>query len=593
MSNTPIRHMIGHEDALADEFETILGLRTILDGVVRGGASAINVTPTGTLLVDFTVQPITATAVTYGGPGSGATVINDGAFGSYSVTRNIINHDTSLFAGVGTNTITLTADGWSMSNSGSNAPTAEKDFRPAVQFSTPLDFTGVESLTFEWGFPQKAVDFSQGLYVGLKPRILQGSAYYYSTYSMMTNQVIQKSQKMTTVVPFDDVGYAAAGWSLSGTPNAAAITELQPRINVVYNANGGTEVVLRRIWANRKQAKALACFCFDDGLKDHINTVAPMLQAAGGKGSAAIISNVMASPGVNDMSAANVRSLYNDYGWSIHNHMVTSSQTLEAAINYSTYTAGSPNRVTFTCNTSITTAMVDVATTPTVEIRNTWGPEYAGTHNVLSIGSGTFDIEVTGPTQVTSSSQTQPKYRMDWPGETRTQRVTNQVEPCTAALEAELGANWRGRTVFVVPQGDYDPAVIPELQAAGFTGARGTGAYYSGIGSQTADSPLKTTTTTVSGTQYSVGWFDKWALCVVGLDSVAYSNIAKYTALIDEAVAKGYYICFLSHFVKSGVSPVGLTTSQEVLQDLVTLCGSYKTAGQLEFVTLDEIVAAT
>lgn len=97
----------------------------------------------------------------------------------------------------------------------------------------------------------------------------------------------------------------------------------------------------------------------------------------------------------------------------------------------------------------------------------------------------------------------------------------------------------------------------------------------------------------MSGTQYSVGWFDKWALCVVGLDSVAYSNIAKYTALIDEAVAKGYYICFLSHFVKSGVSPVGLTTSQEVLQDLVTLCGSYKTAGQLEFVTLDEIVAAT
>jgi hypothetical protein len=40
MSNTPIRHMIGHEDALADEFETILGLRTILDGVVRGGAPA-------------------------------------------------------------------------------------------------------------------------------------------------------------------------------------------------------------------------------------------------------------------------------------------------------------------------------------------------------------------------------------------------------------------------------------------------------------------------------------------------------------------------------------------------------------------------
>lgn len=561
----------------------------------RGGSTGIDTTPTGTLLVDFTQQPITATGVTYGA--SGQQVTNDGAFGNYTVTREVINHDSSLFGGSSVNTITLTADGWSMSNAGSNAPTAAKDFRPSITFSPPVDFTNVKSLTFEWGFPQKAVDFSQGAYVGMRPMIYRGAAYYRAAISMMTFVGVQKSEKMATVVPFDLAALTATGWTTSGTPADSLVDKIQPRLDVIYNATGGTEVVLRRIWANRKQAKALVCFSFDDGLPEHLTIAAPMLQAAGGKGSAAIISSVMNGVDPAFMRSTDVSALYNSYGWAIHNHMVSSSQTLEAALTYSGYTAGSPNRVTFTCSSTITTAMVDVATTPTVEIRNTWGPEYAGTHNVLSIGSGTFDIEVTGQSQATILGATQPNFRMDWPGETRSQRVTNQVVPCTTALEAVLGTNFRGRSVFVVPQGDYDTAVIQQLRDdGGFAGARSTDRYYSMIGSQTADATapyLKTSTTTVSGTQYDVGWFDKWRICVISLDSVQYAHIARYTAIIDEAVAKGYFLCFLTHNIAPGVSPTGLTTSQEVLQSLVDTCAAYKAAGTLSFVTLDEIVAAT
>lgn len=587
MSNTPIRHMIGHEDALADEFETILGLRTILDGVVRGGASAINVTPTGTLLVDFTVQPITATGVTYGA--SGQTVTNDGAFGNYTVTREIIAHDSALTG----NATAKVDDGWSFTNTASSVPTSAKDFRPSVTFSPALDFTDVESLTFEWGFPQKSADFSQGLYVGIRPRLYQGANYFYTTNSMMTFAVVQKSEKMTTVVPFDDTAYAANGWSLSGTPNAALIDKIQPRLDVIYNATGGTEVVLRRIWANRRQAKALVCFTFDDGSADHYTMAAPILQAAGGMGCEAVIADrIDVTPTY--MTAAQIRSLHDDYGWAIHNHMVSNDEQLEVGLTYTGYTAGTPNRVTFTCLAAATTAMVDVATTPTVEIRNTWGPEYAGTHNVLSIGSGTFDIEVAGQSQVTISGLNQPGFRMDWPGETRSQRVTNQVLPCNTAIAAAVGkSNWRGKSVFVVPGGNYDPAIIPELEAAGFSGARGTGKYYSAIGSQTAVSPLKTATTTVSGTQYAVGWFDKWAIGVVDLGGVQYADIAKYTALIDEAVAKGYFLAFMIHTINDTPTPSGGATSKQVLQSLADTCAAYKATGQLQFVTLDQIVAAT
>ena len=117
--------------------------------------------------------------------------------------------------------------------------------------------------------------------------------------------------------------------------------------------------------------------------------------------------------------------------------------------------------------------------------------------------------------------------------------------------------------------------------------------YVSVIGAQTASAPLKTSTTTVAGTPYSLGWFDKWDMGVVDLGGVAFANIAQYTALIDEAVAKGYFIAFLIHSIQDSLTPTGGATSKQVLESLVNTTGAYQASGQAKFVTLDEIVAAT
>ncbi len=585
----------------------------------RGGAGGIDTTPTGTLLVDFTVQPITATAVTYGGPGSGATVINDGAFGSYSVTRNVISHDSALFGGTGgVTTITLTADGWFMDSTTATVPSAAKDLRPSVYLTptggTPgtdgIDFSNVASLTYEWGFPVAATpDLNQGVGVGLRPRMMDGTAYF-RPESMMTYQAVPKSARMLT--RFNCGALGASGWTLqSGTPLWNGITEIQARLDVVYT-NGGTEVVLRRIWANLKQGKAKIAFNFDDLLTDHYTNALPVLDAVGAKGGLAASTtsidtsdpNYSYNPSV-FMTEAQMLDLYTTYGWSVYPHMRSHDPALALGLKFVSYTPGTPNLTRYSVSTQRAIDDLSAAITAggglgvhTVAIRGAWGPEYNGTHvvNAIDTVGKTFDVVMGATAPAVTVAASLGPIRMDWPNVTREALMVAELDPCIDYLETTLGAGFRGRNIFTVPRGDYDPSYVTDLESRGFVAARSTAAYVTATAaSQTASgsSPFyKTSTTTVSGTICIPGWFDQWDIRVVALDGLAYSRVAEVLAIIDDAVAHGQFICFLSHYVTAGATPSSNTTSLEVLTDVANYCGALKDSGDLQFVTLEEVVAA-
>jgi hypothetical protein len=575
-----------------------------------GGASAIDLTTTGTLLVDFTRQPITATAVTYGGPGSGATVINDGAFGSYSVTRNVINHETQLFGGSSVSTITLTADGWEMVNSGSTTPTVAREFRPAVNFSKDMDFTNVASLTYEWGFPVAgAPDLNQGVGVGTRPYVMDGSAFFWPG-NMITVQAVLKSEKMLT--RFNCGALGASGWTLqSGTPLWNGITQIQARINVI-NTNGGTKFVLRRIWANLKQGKAKIAFNFDDLLTTHYTNALPVLNAVGAKGGlAASTASIDTSdpdysynPSV-FMTEAQMLDLYTTYGWSIYPHMRSHDPALALGLTFVSYTAGAPNLTRYSVATQRGINDLSAAITAggglgvyTVSIRGAWGPEYNGSHvvNAIDTVGKTFDVVMGATAPAATVASLLGDIRMDWPNTTREALMVAELDPCIDYLETTLGAGFRGRNIFTVPRGDYDPSYKADLESRGFVAARSTRSYVTATAaSQTASAsaPLyKTSTTTVSGTVCMPGWFDQWDIRIIQLDGLAYSRVAEVLAIIDDAVAHGQFICFLSHYVTAGVTPATNTTSLEVLTDVANYCGTLRDSGDLEFVTLEQIVAA-
>lgn len=581
----------------------MIGIGIGISPGLNGAGGGVDVTATGTLLVDFTVQPITATAVTYGA--SGQTVTNDGAFGNYTATANVIAHDSALTGA----TTTKISDGWQFTNTASTAPGSAKDFRPAITFSPALDFTNVESLVFEWGFPV-ASDDCQGLSVGIRPRVMDGAGYFYPTNTMLTFQTISKSEKMMTRVNCGAL--SAGGWLSSGTPSWGNITQIQPRLDVVFT-NGGTEVVLRRIWVNRKQAKAKIAFNFDDLLTQHYTNAAPIMSAAGAKvGLAATTATV--DPSDPDwvsnptfMTEAQLLELYQSYGWSVYPHMRSHSPALAAGLTFVSYTAGSPNLTRFSVADQKLIDALNLEFTPvgsggggkvvgtdTVTIRGGWGPEYTGAHVVHNIDTVNkrFDVRMgaTAPYQTAAASLT--GFRMDWPNSTRAALMAAEIDPCVAYLDSLLGAGYRGSSVFVVPKGDYDPSYVADLQAYGFKGARSTNFYATAVPTQTAAAPLKTSTSTQSGTPCAVGWFDQWDIRVIVLDGVAYANVANYTAIIDDAVAHGHFVCFLSHYVTAGVTPAANTTSSEVLTDLVAYCKTKVDAGTAQWVTLEEMVEA-
>lgn len=104
-------------------------------------------------------------------------------------------------------------------------------------------------------------------------------------------------------------------------------------------------------------------------------------------------------------------------------------------------------------------------------------------------------------------------------------------------------------------------------------------------------SPLQTQTSEQTGTGYAQGWFDKWALSLITLDNVPYADLAYYTAIIDEACDKGLFVNFVGHIV--GVSESAYSVNEALLQAILDYCVVKKNAGLLQFVTLEEMVAAT
>ena len=576
----------------------------------RGGSTGIDTTPTGTLLVDFTQQPITATGVTYGA--SGQQVTNDGAFGNYTVTRNVIAHDSALFGGTaGVTTITLTSDGWEMASTAATSPTVAKDLRPCVYLTpiggTPgthgIDFTNVESLTYEWGFPVNT-DTCQGLSVGIRPRIMTGAAYRRPANTVLTNQTITKSEKMMTRINCGGAG--STGWTdTSGSPDWANVTELQARMDVMFT-NGGTKLVLRRIWANRKQAKAKIAFTFDDLVKNQLDVGFPLLSGVR-CGIAATSANLDTSdpdysPSATRMTMDDVRTLYNA-GWAVYPHMRSHSYPIAAAIKYVSYTPGTTNITRFSANTYVIAALnaqfngVDKTIgVDTVTIRGGWGPEYTGAHVVsaIDVGSLWFEVEMgaTAPAQQAAASL--KGFRMDFPPETPADWIDAQVVPCHTYLESELGTGFRGRRIFVSPMGDYDPSYNSLLAAVGYSGHRGTENYVTAVPTQTAVAPLKTSTSTVSGTPCAVGWFDKWNIGVISLDGVADNptNVTKYKDVIDDAVTYGHFLHFMGHGIVASATPAANEISSTLLTELVNYCKTKEAAGTAQFVTLEEVVDA-
>ena len=568
----------------------------------RGGSTGIDTTQTGTLLVDFTVQPKAATGVTYGA--SGQQVTNDGAFGNYTVTAGTFTANPNL---VGATLTDVPADGdlvgWRMTTTGHNQPTVARDLLPVVTFSTPLDFTDVESLTFEWGFPP-AADTCQGLSVGIRPYIHSGTAFYWPTQSIFTSQHVPKSSKMMTRINCGGAG--ATGWVAgSGSPVWTGVTQIKVRVDV-KDTNGGTEVVLRRIWANRKQSKAKIAFTFDDLVKNQLTVGLPLL--SGVKVGIAANSTTINTADPNYsysasfLTEADVQTLY-AAGWSVYPHMRSHSSPLAAKLDYVSYTAGSPNKTRFLLNDHAIAALNTLFTTggmtvgvDTVTIRGGWGPEYTGAHVVsaIDVGNRWMDVEMgaTAPAQQTALSLN--GFTMDFPPLSKAAQITAQVVPCHEYLESLLGAGFRGRRIFVSPNGGYDPSYQSLLAAAGYSGHRGVKSYFTGVPTQTAVSPLKTLTSTVSGTPCAVGWFDNWDIGVISLDGVADNptNVTKYKDVIDDAVTYGHFLHFMGHGIVASASPASNEISSTLLTELVNYCKTKEAAGTAQFVTLEEVVDA-
>jgi hypothetical protein len=473
-----------------------------------------------------------------------------------------------------------------------------------------MDFSNVASLTFEWGFPVAAdPDLNQGVGVGLRPRIMDGATFFWPQ-PMVTYQAIPKSEKMLT--RFNCGALGASGWTLQGgTPLWSGITELQARMDVVYT-NGGTKLVLRRIWANLKQGKAKIAFNFDDLLTTHYTNALPVLDAVGAKGGlAASTTSIDTSdpaysynPSV-FMTEAQMLDLYTTYGWSIYPHMRSHDPALALGLTFVSYTAGAPNLTRYSVATQRAINDLSAAITAggglgvhTVDIRGAWGPEYNGTHvvNAIDTVGKTFDVVMGATAPAVTVAASLGPIRMDWPNATREALMVAELDPCIDYLEATLGAGFRGRNVFAVPRGDYDPSYVTDLESRGFVAARSTAAYTTATAvSQTASGSFpyyKTSTTTISGTICMPDWFDQWDIRVIALDGLAYSRVAEVLAIIDDAVAHGQFICFMSHYVTTGATPASNTTSLEVLTDVANYCGALRDSGDLEFVTLEQIVAA-
>lgn len=533
----------------------------------RGGSTGIDTTPTGTLLVDFTVQPVaTSSVVTYGGPGSGADVINDGAFGTYTVTTTSATTAHPNLVGV-----TAVQDGgWKLSNTSQTSPSVAKNFNPKITFSKDIDLSTATSVVLEWGVPEYGT--SRGLYLGPRPMFLNSgeTKQWWQTNTSMFNSVIVKSTSMITTTPIDTPSWTDS----TGLRDWAAVRKLILHMYVVYN-NGGNYATLKRVWVNRKNAKAKVAFTFDDGSYTTYSQAYPVLAANGIKGGVAVIQSEAATgDDVTTMSTATIKLLH-DAGWGTYNHMVTGNAQLCARMQVNNAASAGTSVVFDTWAEVVTDAVIG----HTYTIRGNFGPEYNGTFTLASKPSSTqLEFTVSGPSALKTYTQTHGFCYMDWPEQTRAARIAAEVTYCKTYMEAN--GLTRGSDFFVAPNGAIDRSWWADLEAAGFIGARTTESHYRIDGANAV----------AAGMQYTKGEFPRFAICSTILDNFPLANIATLYAMIDNACDEGAFINFYGHIV--GASHASGQTGLNVLTPLAEYIKTKVDAGLMDVVTLDEFARA-
>ncbi len=536
----------------------------------RGGAGGIDTTPTGTLLVDFTVQPVaTSSAVTYGGAGSGADVINDGAFGTYTVTTGAFSAHPNFG---GTGAVELDG-GWKLSNTSQTTTSSAKALYAKITFSKDLDLSTASSFVLEWGVPDHPTT-TNGLYLGPRPMMLDSAEanQWWSASSALFNSVIPKQSSMITTIPIDGPSWANS----VGTANWATVRKVTVHMYSVYN-NGGNYSVLKRIWVNRKNAKAKVAFTFDDGHYTAYSLAYPVLAARNIKAGIAVIkSQAEAGDDVTWMTGTTVKALH-DAGWATYNHMVTSNQQLCARLNVNAAATSGTTVVFDTWAEVVTAAVIGHDYT----IRGNFGPEYNGTFKLIAKPTSTqLQFTVSGESAVESNARSHGFCYMDWPEVSRATRIADEVVACTTYLNS-IGCS-RGTDFLVAPNGAIDSSWHAEIEAAGYVGVRMTTTHYRLTGSSYAE----------AGMQYTQGEFPRYEMCSTELDNVADTtpNLDAIKALIDNACDEGSFVNFYGHIIAA--SHASLTVDVDLLGKIADYVKTKVDAGLMDVVTLDEFARA-
>ena len=525
------------------------------------GVNLASVADKGTLLIDFSKQSLTT--------GVGTAYTN--ALGSYTVTRTSYTHQAQL-TGVFDS---VTATGWEIGCTGNTTPSSPYALRYQLTFSTPIDLSTAANLVFELEYPQEmqANDFGGGLFNGIRTAFYSDATNgSWQQPAMWGVQSIAKHTKDTVYCPMGGGLWTAIG----GTGcNWSSVTRV---VIYAYHAysNGGFRMTLRKVWANRVGKKALVAYTFDDSLTSTVTNAVPIFNTYAQKAGIAVISSAVGTGG----AYATLAELQTAYaaGWSMYNHMVYSPQNLEVKLT-PIATPWSANTFTVTCSNE---AYADAVVGQFWTIRNSWGPEFSGSRELLAKNAGN-QLVFSCPTQpAVNSAAYFPRIVADWPGQSRATRLANHVTPCTTYLNSN-GLS-RGSNVFIAPQGAYDVNWAADLRATGFRFVRTTDAYFIGQNS----SPYYL----ASGQIIIPDCFDPMDTCTITLDNVADSgpNRALLAGYVDTAISTGQFIHFMGHDVKSAAA--ALTTQISLLDYLVGYVKGKIDAGQAQNVTLEQMAAA-
>lgn len=530
----------------------------------------------GDVIVDFAQQSLT----------NGVGTAYSNSFGSYTAARAAQTHESSLS---GTSD-TLTATGWEGACTANTTPATGREMRYRITFSTPLDMSAVQNFVLDIEYPQEMLtnDFGAGVYLGARVRLFSGGTDTNSSWQTITMFGVQgftKTRRDTIIIPATNKTGGLWSTASGAGANFSAITHV-----VVYMyttaSKGGMRFTLRRLLANRVGRRALVAFTFDDNQRGVHTYARSMFSTAGLKAGVAVISSTAAA-GVDSavMWGSHLTDLYND-GWAMYNHMVYSPQVLEAALSAKATAWADPGTGGRFYVTTTPEVYADAVVGHFYEIRNSWGPETMGTRELLAKSAGnTLEFSAPAPPYLTGAGY--PFVRMDWPEQSRATRIANHVQPCTDYLAGLFGAGYRGRNVFIAPQGDYDVDWAPDLAAAGFDIVRNT---------ITCHQPRESSTPWYDdgGVPVTIGsgMLDLFNTPGVALDNLdnTVGNQNALKAYVDRAIAGGHFLHFYGHRVET--THGALQTHKDLLQVIVTYVADKVALGQVRSVTLDEVAAA-